>query len=170
MKKLSVLFLLPLLAFNFIADWQPQQMDARASVDFPVKPIESEMSGNPIWVANIDDQNRCMAMVFDYAAVGMDSAQVATELSDPSALAIFRDQLMGELESGTVLSEKSSSNNGHILFEYEIDRGGDTLELNHWYSKCYFVSTKMYVLNYFEMSKTKDNPTRERFFRSFKVK
>ena len=170
MKKLSVLFLLPLLAFNFMVDWQLQQMDARASVEFPVKPVESEMSGNPIWIANIDDQNRCMAMVFDYAAVGMDSAQVANELSDPAALAVFRDQLLGEFDNAKVLSENSSVNNGHILFEYEIDRGGDTLELNHWYSKCYFVSTKMYVLNYFERSKTKDNPTRAKFFGSFKVK
>jgi hypothetical protein len=169
MKKISVLFLLPLFAFNFIADWQPVRLDDRITVLFPVKPQEAEMSGNKVWIADLEGNTRCMAMIMDFGMMGLDSAQMVEEFSRPDAFEEFRNSILAQMENASLLKERDTTANGNKSFEFDIDMGGDTLALNYMYNRNQFIGTKMVVLNYFERTRTEKNEVREKFFKSLKV-
>jgi hypothetical protein len=66
MKKQFLFWLiLPLMAFTGI-EWVTFSIDERVSIDFPMKPKQSESSGNPVWIADANSDSRCMAMVIEF--------------------------------------------------------------------------------------------------------
>jgi len=170
MKKLSVLFLLPLLAFNFINDWQPVTLADRITILFPLKPMESEMSGNKVWIADPDENSRCMAMVIDFGLMGMDTLQMEEEFGRPEAFEEFRDGVVRQLDNALLLKESNTTENGHRTFAFDLKKPGDSLSMNYMYIRNYFIGTKLIALNYFEMKRTEKNEVREKFFNSLKAK
>ena len=171
MRKLwSVLLLLPLLAF-VTADWVNVQLNSRVSVSFPVKPDEKEMSGNAVWVADANADSRCMAMVLDFEKFGMDSAALAAEMGKETSFEQFKEGILGQIVGASLISEKKTTTNGYMTFEYVIDMGKtDTSALNLMYNKNIFIGSKMYSLSFYEKTLKRQPEARTKFFNSFKVK
>ena len=120
MKKQFLFWLiLPLMAFASI-DWVTVSIDNKVSIDFPMKPKQSESSGNPVWMADANSDSRCMAMIIDFKNLGMDSAQVATEMSNPEFYEDFKKGVLGQIEGSSIISEKITSTSGYRTFEYVI--------------------------------------------------
>ena len=171
MKKQFLFWLiLPLMAFASI-DWVTVSIDKRVSVDFPVKPKQSESSGNPMWMADANSDSRCMAMIIDFKNFGMDSAQVAAEMSKPESYEDFKNGVLGQIEGSSIVSEKITTFLGYRTFEYIINMGKkDTSSLNIMYNKNIFVGAKLYAINFFEKNDRPQEQTRDQFFRSIKIK
>ena len=171
MKKQFLFWLiLPLMAFTSL-EWVTFSLDERASVDFPVKPEKSEVSGNVTWVADPNSNSRCLAMVLDFKNYGMDSAQLATELNGTKFAEDFKGGILGQLPGASTVSEKVTSTLGYKTLEYVIDMGKkDTSSLNMMYNRNIFVGAKMYTMSFFEKTGKPQDETRNKFFNSFKLK
>jgi hypothetical protein len=171
MKKLLLLsFLLPLLSFSGF-DWINVDIDDRFSVKFPSQPVEKEMQGNPVWVSDINDDSRCMLMVFDFGKLGMDSLAVSEEMSTTTSFAEFRDGVLGQIEGASIISEKKDKVGGYMCFEFVIDMGKeDDNSLNIMYNKNIFVGSKMYSLSFYEKNNNPQAQSRNVFFRSILIK
>lgn len=167
MKNLFVLFLLPLLSFNFLADWHSYKLDERASILFPITPTEEGAEGNKMWIANIDSTSRCMVMIMDFGKLGMDSAQVAEEFAQEDSYEIFKKDLMEGIGKGELIDGKVTTTHGYKTFEFVINIRQDASIPNYMYNKNIFVGNKMYVLYFFELNKTAKNEHRDKFFQSF---
>ena len=171
MKKQFLFWLiLPLMAFAGI-DWVTVSIDKRVSVDFPVKPTQSESSGNPMWTADANSNSRCMAMIIDFKNFGMDSAQVAAEMSKPEAYEDFKNGVLGQIEGSSIVSEKITTTSGYKTFEYVINMGKkDTSSLNIMHNKNIFVGAKLYTMNFLEKNGKPQEQIRNQYFRSIKIK
>lgn len=171
MKKQLLLWLaLPLMAFTGI-EWINISLDQRASIDFPTKPTQNEMSGNPTWIADVSSDARCMAMTLDFKNFGLDSAQLAAEMADSKFYEDFKGGVLGQLPGSTLISEKKNIIQGYKTAEYIIDMGKkDSSSLNIMYNKNIFVGSKMYTLNFFEKTGKPQEQARNQFFNSFKIK
>ena len=158
------------MAFASI-DWVTVSIDKKVSIDFPVKPEQSEMSGNPVWTADANNDSRCMAMIIDFKNFGMDSAQVASEMSKPEAYEDFKNGVLGQIQGSSLISEKITTTLGYKTFEYIIDMGKkDTSSLNIMHNKNIFVGAKLYAMNFFEKNGKPQDQMRNQYFRSVKIK
>src|SRR6185295_14255611 len=171
MKKQFLLWLiLPLMAFTSF-EWVTVSIDKRVSIDFPVKPEQSEMSGNPVWMADANSDSRCMAMIIDFKNFGMDSAQLATEMGKPEFYDDFKKGVLGQIEGSSIISEKITTTSGYRTFEYVINGGKkDTSSLNIMHNKNIFVGDKLYTINFFEKNGKPQDQVRDQYFRSIKIK
>jgi hypothetical protein len=171
MKKLLLIsFFLPLFAFSGI-DWIRVKIDDRFSVDFPAKPEERELSGNPVWVADVNDDSRCMLMTFDFGKQGLDSVALATEMNRAGAFEEFRDGVLEQMEGSFIVSERNTKFNGYTSFEYVINMGkNEEGVLNIMYNKNIFVNDKMYSLSFYEKDKNPQEDARRNFFSSIIVR
>jgi hypothetical protein len=171
MKKQFLFWLiLPLMAFTSF-EWITVSIDGKISVDFPVKPEESEMSGNPVWMADANNDSRCMVMTVDFKNFGMDSAQLAEEMSKPQAFEDFKGGVLGQLDGASIISEKNTTTMGYRSFEYVISMGKkDTSLLNVMHNRNIFVGAKMYTMTFFEKTGKPQDKTRDQFFGSLKIK
>lgn len=171
MRKTLIAFVfLPLFAF-ISADWVTISLDERASIDFPSATESKDMNGNRMWIQDIGKDARCMAMVFDFGQMGMDSAALADEMSRPEAFEQFKNGVVGQIQGASVLSEKNTSIGGHKVFEYLIDMGKkDTSALDRMHNRNYFIGVKMYSLSFFEKASKPQAELRNKFFNSFKAK
>jgi hypothetical protein len=169
MKKWIVLLLLPVLAFT-VSDWKTVKVDDRVSVDFPTEPEQKEMSGNAVWVADVETGSRCMVMVLDFEKFGLDSAKLSEEMQKPEALEDFRNGVLGQIQGATLISEKASTVLGHKAFDFVIDMGKeDTAVLNKMYNKNIFIGSKMYSMSFYEKDSHPEDALRAKFFGSFKL-
>ena len=169
-KTLSAFLFLPLFAF-VTADWVTVKLDDRATIDFPSATEAKDMNGNLMWVQDVGKDARCMAMVYDFGMMGVDSAALADEMSRPEAFEQFKTGVVGQMEGASVISEKNTTVNGRKVFEYLIDMGKkDTSALNRMYNRNYFIGAKMYSLSFFEKNNKSQAELRNKFFSSFKVK
>jgi len=171
MKKQFLFWLiLPLLAFTSF-EWVTLSIDERVSVDFPMKPKQSESSGNPVWMADANSNSRCMAMIIDFKNFGMDSAQVAAEMSKPESYEDFKNGVLGQIEGSSIISEKITTTSGYKTFEYVINMGKkDTSSLNIMHNKNIFVGAKLYTMNFLEKNGKPQEQIRNQYFRSIKIK
>lgn len=162
--------MLPFLAF-VAADWITVKIDNRVTVSFPATPEEKEMSGNQVWVQDVDKDGRCMAMLLDFSKFGMDSATLASEMSKDASFDDFRQGILGQIEGSTLISEKKTKVQGKLCFEYVINMGkdGQADALNIMYSKNIFVGNKMYTLSFYEKNNKPREADRTRFFNSFRL-
>ena len=162
--------ILPLMAFSSF-EWITVSIDKRVTVDFPVKPVQSESSGNPMWMADANSDSRCMAMIIDFKNFGMDSVQLAAEMGKPEFYDDFKKGVLGQIEGSSIISEKITSTSGYRTFEYVINGGKkDTSSLNIMYNKNIFVGAKLYAMNFFEKNGKPQEQMRDQFFRSIKIK
>ena len=169
-KTLIAFFFLPLLAFVAV-DWVTIKLDGRTSIDFPSQTESKDMGGNPLWIQEINKDARCMAMVFDFGKLGLDSASLAAEMGKPESFEQFKQGVVGQMEGASVISEKNTTINGRKVFEYLIDMGTkDTSELNRMYNRNIFIGEKMYTLSFFERGKSPQAQLRNKFFNSFREK
>ncbi|TMI95580.1 MAG: hypothetical protein E6H08_06465 [Bacteroidetes bacterium] len=169
-KQFLFLLILPLMAFASI-DWVRVSIDKGVSIDFPVKPKESEMSGNPVWTADANSDSRCMAMMIDFKNLGLDSAQLATEMQEPGFYDDFKKGVLGQIEGSSIISEKITATSGYRTFEYVIDGGKkDTSSWNIMYNKNIFVGAKLYTMNFFEKNGKPQDKVRDQYFRSIRIK
>jgi len=158
------------MAFASI-DWVTVSIDKKVSIDFPVKPEQSEMSGNPVWTADANSDSRCMAMIIDFKNFGMDSAQVAAEMSKPEAYEDFKNGVLGQIAGSSLISEKITTTLGYKTFEYVISMGKkDTSSLNIMHNKNIFVGAKLYAMNFFEKNGKPQDQMRNQYFQSVKIK
>jgi hypothetical protein len=171
MKKRFLFWLiLPLMAFTSF-EWVTVSIDERVSVDFPVKPAQSETSGNPIWTADANSDSRCMAMVIDFKNFGMDSVQLAAEMGNPEFYEDFKKGVLGQIEGSSIISEKITTTLGYKTFEYVINMGKkDTSSLNIMYNRNVFAGAKLYAINFFEKTAKPQEQIRNQYFRSIKIK
>ena len=171
MKKQFLFWLiLPLMAFTSF-EWVTVSIDNRVSIDFPVKPEQKEMSGNPVWTSDANSNSRCMAMIIDFKNFGMDSAQVAAEMSKPEAYEDFKNGVLGQIEGSSIISEKITTTSGYKTFEYIINMGKkDTSSLNIMHNKNIFVGAKLYTMNFLEKNGKPQEQMRNQYFRSIKIK
>ncbi len=171
MKKLLFLAaLLPLLSFT-LAEWIDVKIDERFSISFPGQPAEKEMSGNPIWVADIDENSRVMVMTMDFQNLGLDSAALSEELTKEGAFEGFGQGIIGQIPGASIISQASTKVQGYLTFDYKIDMGKkDPNELNIMYCKSIFVNTKMYAVYYYEKESKVSEATREAYFNSIKIR
>ncbi len=169
-KKFLFCLILPLMAFSSF-EWITVSIDKRVTVDFPVKPVQSERSGNPMWMADANSDSRCMAMIIDFKNLGMDSAQVAAEMGKPEFYDDFKNGVLGQIEGASLISEKITTTLGYKTFEYVINGGKkDTSSLNIMHNKNIFVGAKLYTMNFFEKNDKPQEQMRDQFFRSIKIK
>jgi len=171
MKKQFLFWLiLPLMAFTGI-EWVTFSIDERVSIDFPMKPKQSESSGNPVWIADANSDSRCMAMVIDFKNFGMDSVQLAAEMEKPEFYDDFKKGVLGQIEGSSIISEKITTTLGYKTFEYIISMGKkDTSSLNIMYNRNVFSGTKLYAINFFEKNGKPQEQIRNQYFRSIKIK
>jgi hypothetical protein len=171
MKKQFLFWLiLPLMAFASF-EWVTISIDEKVSMDFPVKPEQSEMSGNQVWMADQNSDSRCMAMVIDFKSFGMDSAQLAEEMAKPGSYEDFKGGVLGQIEGASLISEKNTTTLGYKTFEYVINMGKkDTSSLNIMHNRNIFVGAKMYTMNFFEKNGKPQDQMRKQFFSSLKIK
>ena len=171
MKKRFLFWLiLPLMAFTGF-DWVTVSIDERVSMDFPFKPEQTEMSGNAVWMVDANSDARCMAMVIDFKNFGMDSAQLAAEMSNAVFYEDFKKGVLGQINGATLVSERKTTTLGYKTFEYVIDGGKkDTSSLNIMHNRNVFVGAKLYTMNFFEKNGKPQDKTRNQFFGSIKIK
>lgn len=169
-KLLAALLLLPFFAF-IASDWITVRLDERVTVSFPAKPEEKDMQGNAVWVQDVDQGARCMAMIVDFSKFGMDSAGLAAEMDKPESFDNFRQGVLGQIAGSTLISEKKGTVNGKIYFEYVIDMGkrDQPDALNIMYSRNIFAGSKMYTLSFFEKTNLPREQERKQFLTSFKA-
>ena len=168
-KQLFALIFLPLMAFAPF-DWLTMSLDDKVSVDFPSKPKETEMSGNPVMIADVDKDSRCMSMVMDFKSLGMDSTQLAEEMKKPESLGQFKEGILGQIPGSSLISEKRTTTMGYTSFEFVIDMGrNDTSVLNIMHNRNIFVGSKMYSLSFYEKTGKPQETNRKRFFNSLKI-
>jgi hypothetical protein len=152
-------------------EWVTVSIDERVSVDFPVQPEQSEMSGNPVWTADANNNARCMTMTVDFKNYGMDSVQLAAEMAKPEAYGDFKGGVLGQIEGSSIITEKNTSTLGYKTFEFVIDMGKkDTSSLNIMHNKNIFVGAKMYTLTFLEKNGKPQDKERNQFFNSLKIK
>ena len=144
-------------------------MDEKATVIFPETPAYSDRSGNKVWTAEIDSASRCMAMVLDFENYGWDTAQIAEEFNNPNAFEEFKSSILNKMDGATIIGENERTEGGVTCFEFVIDMGNESGEINYLYTKNYFTGTKMYTLSFYQ-AEEKEDEVAERFFKSFKVK
>ena len=169
-KKILFCLILPLMAFSSF-EWITVSIDKRVTVDFPVKPVQSESSGNPMWMADANSDSRCMAMIIDFKNLGMDSAQVAAEMGKPEFYDDFKNGVLGQIKGASLMSERITTTLGYRTFEYVINGGKkDTSSLNIMHNKNIFVGAKLYTMNFFEKNGKPQDQQRDQFFRSIKIK
>ena len=171
MKKLfAALLVLPFFAFVG-SDWVTVKLDERVTVSFPTEPEKKDMSGNSVWVRDIDKDARCMALIVDFLKFGMGSAGLAAEMMRDEAFGEFRDGALGQMAGSTIISERKDTINGKTYFEYVIDMGklDQPDALNIMYSRNIFVGSKMYTLSFYEKNKLPREEERKKFFSSFKL-
>lgn len=170
-KRLWIVLLvsLPFLAFvNF--DWVTTSIDERTSVDFPSAPQKEEVQGNVVLTAD-GDKSKYIAVLFDFGALGADSAMVAAELEKPAMMEEVKSGMMGQLKGATAVSEKDTFTNGYRTFEFIFDMPvSDSLGLNRMHAKTIFVAAKMYSLSFIESKDAPKEADRKRFFNSIKIK
>lgn len=167
MKKLFVLFFLPLLAFTVTGDWTTVSISPGVSVDFPSDPIQKESGGNPVWVA-MDSNSYCVAMVIDFEKMGVDSAQVAAELHGQQFYDDFKSSYMGQLPGATLASEKKIRVKGHLAFDFLVNLADKAdSPYNRVHSRTIFLGTKAYSLSFFESDTKPDPEGLSKFFGSF---
>ncbi len=169
-KLLAGLLVLPFFAF-VAADWVAVKVDERVTVSFPATPEKKDISGNSVWVQDIDKGARCMVMIIDFSKFGMDSVALAAEMTREDAFAEFRQGVLGQIAGGTLISESKSTISGKIYFEYVVNMGkADQPDaLNVLYSRNIFVGSKMYTLSFYEKSNLLRPEERNKFFSSFKL-
>jgi hypothetical protein len=128
------------------------------------------MSGNPVWVADVNDDSRCMVMTFDFGKQGLDSAAVANEMEREGAFEEFREGVLGQIEGAYIVSERKTKFNGYTTFEYVINMGkSDEGALNIMYNKNIFVNSVMYSLSFYEKNNKPQEEARRSFFSSVTV-
>ncbi|MGZ5285949.1 MAG: hypothetical protein ACXWV0_09630 [Flavisolibacter sp.] len=169
MKKLFLFAaLLPLLSFTLV-EWINLKIDDRMSIDFPSQPTEKEMSGNPIWVADVDNNSRVMVMTMDFKNLGMDSAMLSDELTKPGSFEGFGQGVLQQMPGAKLLAEDSTRTQGYLTFNYKIDMGKDTNELNIMYCKSIFINTTMYAIYFYEKEGGATEATRKSYFNSIRI-
>lgn len=169
-KQFFVWLLLPLMAFTSI-EWVTVSIDKKVSLDFPMKPVQSESGGNPMWTADVNSDSRCMALIIDFKNFGMDSAQVAAEMIKPEFYTDFKGGVLGQIEGASMISEKITTFLGYKTFDYVINMNKkDEGALNIMYNKNIFVGDKLYSINFFEKNGKPQDQLREQFYSSVKIK
>jgi hypothetical protein len=169
MKKIFVLFFLPLVAFTVVSDWKTVNIDSRVSIAFPNDPVVQDNGGNPTWQAIINDHTVCMAMIVDFEKFGLDSAGVATEMVKDEQFASFRDGMLGKMPGASVINEKKRIVSGRLTYDFIVDMGRDANSINKMYNRNIFVGSKLYSLSFLEKESQPEKNLRETFFASFKV-
>lgn len=171
MKKIfAALLLIPVFAFG-VAEWVTVKLDDRVTMSFPAQPEIKDMSGNPVWVQDIDKGARCMAMVLDFQKFGLDSAGLAAEMNREEAMEEFKQGVMGQIPGSTLISEKKGTIKGKTYFEYVINMGKTEPEaLNIMYSRAIFVGSNMYTISFYEMTNKPRAEEREKYMSSFTLK
>jgi hypothetical protein len=162
-KKLFILFLLPLLSFIIGVDWETLQIDSRASIDFPSKPNRDKET---LWSVDAAGA-RFLLKIDDLAKRGLDSAKFAKVVNTPGILDAFSLGFLSG-EGSSLISKKISSFKGYTVFEYVVDPG-KTSQYKKLYAKLIFVGTKVYGPSVFVNDEKATESNREKFFRSFKL-
>lgn len=169
-RRFLVFLLLPLFAFVTI-DWVTIDLDNRFSINFPSKPDQKDLGGNPMWVQEIGTNARCMAIVIDFSNYGLDSAGLAAEMGRDEAMDQFKTGILGQIPGATVTAERITTTQGKKTFELEIDMGNkDTTQLNKMHSKSIIAGTKMYTVSFYEKKNLPQTEMKEKFFNSIKVR
>ena len=169
-KLLLLLFIIPVFAFTSI-NWITIELDEKVSVDFPLEPTQQDLSGNTMWVADINPDSRCMTMLMDFGKMGLDSAQMAKDISRPEAFDEFKDGMLGQMKGSSLISEKTTTTLGYKTFELVVDMGKkDTSALNVMHTRAIFINAKMYALYFYEKNGKPQDDSRNRFFNSLKIK
>lgn len=169
MKKLFVLFFLPLAAFTIVSDWKTVNMDSRVSVSFPNEPEVQDNGGNPLWKTMANDHSICLAMIVDFEKFGLDSAGVAKEMSSDAGFSSFKTGMLGQMAGAYVLSEKKSIVSGRLTYDFVVNMGKDSTSINKMYNRNIFVGSKLYSLSFMEKENQPEADLRNKFFASFKV-
>ena len=110
-------------------------------------------------------------MMIDFKNLGLDSAQLATEMQEPGFYDDFKKGVLGQIEGSSIISEKITATSGYRTFEYVIDGGKkDTSSWNIMYNKNIFVGAKLYTMNFFEKNGKPQDKVRDQYFRSIRIK
>jgi hypothetical protein len=168
MKKYFILFLSPLLAFALL-EWTTVKLDDRVSVQFPSAPSLSEIGGNPMWIADIDTNSRCMAITVDLGKKGLDSATFTPMLEQDEFYEQYRTSTINSIGDIKFVEEKRFKIGGRYAYEFVLEKEMPDMKFNYKrvYIRSLFVGTKVYSLSFFQKQPADDQ--RQKFFESLTV-
>jgi hypothetical protein len=168
MKKYFILFLLPLLAFGII-EWTTVNLDDRVSVQFPSTPTSSETRGNPMWIADIDTNSRCMALLVDLGKMGLDSATFTPMLEQDAFYEQFKTSTINSIGDVKFVEERKFKIDGRYAYEFVLEKETPDLKFNYKrvYIRSLFLGTRIYSLSFFQKQPADDQ--RQKFFESVRV-
>ena len=169
MKKYLVLFLFPSLAFA-ILEWTTVKLDDRVSVQFPSAPTSSESGGNPMWIADIDTNSRCMALLVDLGKMGLDSATFTPMLEQDAFYEQFKTSTINSIGDIKFVEERKFKIGGRYAYELVLEKETPDTRFNYKrvYIRSHFVGTKIYSLSFFQKKPADDQ--RQKFFESLQVR
>jgi hypothetical protein len=168
MKKYFILLLLPLLAFS-VFEWIPVKIDDRVSVNFPSSPVQSEAGGNQMWMADLDSNSRCMAMVVDLGKMGLDSATFTPLLDQDDFYQQYKTSTISSIGNINFVEDKRSKVLGRAAYDLVLEK--EVPDLNFSYKRVYirsvFLGTKVYAFSFFQKKPADDQ--RQKFFESLRI-
>jgi hypothetical protein len=171
MKKqlLWLLLMLPLAAFTY-AEWVSFKLDDRATINFPAQPETKDVNGNNMWLKDVDENGRCMAMVVDFAKFGTDSAGLAAELQKEGTYEMFKNSMLAQMPGATAISDKVTPYKGRPGYQIIVNATSANSKLDRVYMQMVFAGTKMYALSFYEGSAKPQEANRNKFLNSLVVK
>jgi hypothetical protein len=168
--KIALFFVLPLFAF-VKADWVEHKLDQKASISFPVAPVEFPYQNFRGW-RHLTDSSLLMAIPVSMAATGEDVELFKKEFNKPETLKAFREGVLQSMSAGKFISEKIAQTSGYPSYDIVFEIGGSLAMPKNMlvYTKSVFIEGSLYGLYYFEAKGTDQKKDRDQFFGSFKYK
>ncbi|GAA4336329.1 hypothetical protein [Flaviaesturariibacter amylovorans] len=169
MRKLLLAgLLLPFLAFTLI-EWTPVQLDEKYTVAFPGEPKKAtDENGTSLWTLEATDSNTVyLAMLIDFTKLGLDSSTMAVVLTQPEFFDEYQKGILGKLPNGKLVSSTTGEYKGYPVTNYKFTMKEGAVT---YYSKNFFIGTRVYSLSYLQKKDQVESAERDRFFGSFNLR
>ena len=123
------------------------KIDDKISFSFPSESTPQESGGNQLWQYSTPENAVFLVMTVDFAKLGLDTATINQEIALPEFFDQYREGIKGKLPEGKLIYETNSTFKGHPVTEYKFSMNPSNTLITY-YSKKYFIGTKVYSLSY----------------------
>jgi hypothetical protein len=167
MKKLFVLFFLPLLSFTLIDEWKTVRLDDHVSASFPSEPVSKDLNGLPGWISVPDTNSMFMVTILDMEKFDLDSAKLAPFLDQQDFYEQYQKGVMGQFGNVQAVYDTVFKKNGYHIFEFGLknERTNSNIPYQNIVVHSIFIGSKVYAFSSMEKKPVAGNA--QKFFGTF---